>query len=240
MSDRFYTPDPLSPGEFVLDGPEAHHLGTVRRFGPGDRVVLFNGDGRDYPADVVAADRKRAVLTVHPGVSVDRELPFRVEVAAAMPKGDRGDFLVEKLTELGVGRFTPLRTARTIVQPKEARLDKLQLAVIEASKQCGRNVLMAVGPLTAWGAFAGAPDLPGVRAVLHPPGTGPARSLADLPAEQVRSQGVVFAIGPEGGFDEDEVATAEAAGWVRVTLGPRVLRVETAAAAVAAWAAGRA
>jgi 16S rRNA (uracil1498-N3)-methyltransferase len=59
MADRFYTPDPLPPGEYVLSGPEAHHLAAVRRFAPGDRVVLFNGDGHDYPAEVVAADRKR-------------------------------------------------------------------------------------------------------------------------------------------------------------------------------------
>ena len=72
MSDRFYTPDPLGPGEYVLSGPEAHHLAAVRRFGPGDRVVLFNGDGRDYPAEVVLADRKRSVLTVLDAVPAGR------------------------------------------------------------------------------------------------------------------------------------------------------------------------
>src|SRR5215218_8878796 len=121
MSDRFYTPDPLGPGEYVLSGPEAHHLAAVRRFGPGDRVVLFNGDGRDHPAEVVAPDRKRTLLNVLPAVAIDRELPFPLEVAAALPKGDRGDYLIEKLTELGMSRFTPLLTERTVVQPKEAR-----------------------------------------------------------------------------------------------------------------------
>src|SRR5262249_39813627 len=159
-ADRFFTPDPLSPGEYILVGAEAHHLAAVRRFATDDRVVLFNGDGLDYPADVVSADRKRTILTVHPGIGVGRELHFRVEIAAAMPKGDRGDFLVEKLTELGIGRLTPLRTTRTIVQPKDSRLDKFQQAVIEASKQCGRNVLMQVGPLTSWTAFIAASDLP--------------------------------------------------------------------------------
>jgi 16S rRNA (uracil1498-N3)-methyltransferase len=238
MSDRFYTPDALAPGEYVLSGPEAHHLTTVRRFAPGDRVVLFNGDGHDYPTEVVAADRKRAVLTVLAATPTDRELGFRLEIAAAMPKGDRGDFLVEKLTELGATRFTPLQTARTIVQPKEARLDKLTTAVIEASKQCGRNVLMRVGKLTPWADFAAAPDLPAVRVVLHPPpaGSGP-RALDRLPVDAIRTGGVVFAVGPEGGLTDAEVATAEANGWVRVSLGPRVLRVETAAVAAAAWAA---
>src|SRR4051812_44173272 len=227
MSDRFFTPDDLAPGEYVLSGPEAHHLATVRRYAPGDRVVLFNGDGNDYPAEVVAADRKGAVLTVLAAQPVNRELPFRLEVAAALPKGDRGDFLVEKLTELGVARFTPLHTTRTVVQPKDARLDKLRQVVIEASKQCGRNVLMRLGPLTPWTAFAAGPDLPGVRAILHPPEAGAARGLRDLPADRVQGSGAAFAVGPEGGFTPEEVAAAEAAGWVRVSLGPRVLRVET-------------
>ncbi len=240
MPPRFYTPDPLAPGEYILSGPEAHHLATVRRLGPGDRVVLFNGDGRDYPAEVVAADRKRAVLTVLRAETADRELPFPLHVAAAMPKGDRGDFLVEKLTELGVSRFTPLATERTVVQPKESRLDRLQHAVVEASKQCGRSVLMRVDPLTRWPALLAAPDLPPVRVLLHPPDPGAAaRHLSDLPREAVRSGGAVFAVGPEGGFADAEVSAAEAAGWVPVSLGPRVLRVETAALAAAAWAAAQ-
>lgn len=232
MADRFFTPDPLAPGEYVLTGPEAHHLAAVRRFGPGDRVVLFNGDGHDYPAEVVAADRKRTLLNVLSAVAADRELHFPLHVAAALPKGDRGDFLVEKLTELGVTRLTPLVTERTVVQPREARLDKLQHAVIEASKQCGRSVLLHVTPLTWWPAFLAAPDLPPLRLLLHPPAAGAGRVLAGFTPG---TDGVVVAVGPEGGFTPGEVDAAEAAGWVRVALGPRVLRVETAAVTAAAW-----
>jgi 16S rRNA (uracil1498-N3)-methyltransferase len=232
MADRFYTPDALVPGEYVLSGPEAHHLAAVRRFGPGDRVVLFNGDGRDYPADVVAADRKRTLLAVHDAVPADRELPFPLDVAAALPKGDRGDYLVEKLTELGVRRFTPLVTERTVVQPKDARLEKLQHAVIEASKQCGRNVLMRVSPLTTWAAFLAATDVPPLKLILHTAG-----EAVLLNAVQPAGGGVVIAVGPEGGFTDAEVAAA--VGWARVGLGPRVLRVETAAVAAAGWFALR-
>jgi len=235
MADRFYTRDPLAPGEYVLAGPQAHHLATVRRFKRGDRVVLFNGDGHDYPAEVVAADRKRVALNVLAAVPADRELPFPLDVAVAMPKGDRGDFLIEKLTELGVRRVVPLTTARAVVHPRESRLEKLQHAVVEASKQCGRNRLMEVGGLVKWPEFARSAGLPAVRVVLHT--EGGSRRLAGLPADAIRSGGVVFAVGPEGGFTAEEVADAEAAGWVRVGLGPRVLRVETAAVAAAAWAA---
>ncbi len=232
MADRFYTPDALAPGEYVLTGPEAHHLATVRRFAAGDRVVLFNGDGNDHPAEVVAADRKQTVLNVLPAVAADRELPFPLHVAAALPKGDRGDFLVEKLTELGVTRFTPLVTERTVVQPKEARLEKLQHAVIEASKQCGRNVMMTVAPLTKWAAFLASADLPPVRLILHPPIDDAGQSLTGV---EIPEGGIVIAVGPEGGFADAEVAAAEAAGWARVGLGPRVLRVETAAVVAAGW-----
>jgi 16S rRNA (uracil1498-N3)-methyltransferase len=219
MADRFYTPEPLSPGEFVLTGPEAHHLAVVRRFSAGDRVVLFNGDGRDYPAEVVSPDRKRTLLHVSPPLEVNRELPFPLVVASALPKADRADFLMEKLTELGVTRFVPLLTARSVVVPKG--VEKFERAVIEASKQCGRNVLMAVDPPQKWGDFLKRTDLPPTRVVLH---TGPAGGMP-------RRGAVVVAVGPEGGFADDEVSAAEAAGWVRASLGPRVLRVETAAVA---------
>lgn len=230
MSDRFFSPHPLRPGEVVLTGPEAHHLTAVRRFAPGDRVTLFTGDGNEYPAEILAAGKKQVTLAVLSADPVSRELGFRLEVAAAMPKGDRGDFLVEKLTELGVTRFVPLVTARTVVHPKESRVENLHRAVIEASKQCGRNVLMRVDPPTKWEAFLRAADLPAARYVLHPTGDAAAAGLG---------RDVVIAVGPEGGFTPDEVAAAAAAGWRPVSLGPRVLRVETAAVAAAAvFAAG--
>jgi 16S rRNA (uracil1498-N3)-methyltransferase len=225
MAERFYTPDLLGPGEYVLTGAEAHHLAAVRRFGPGDRVTLFNGDGNEYPAEVVAAARKTVTLTVLPARPVDRELPFPLVVASALPKGDRADFLVEKLTELGVTRFVPLVTARSVVVPRESAAEKFRRAVVEASKQCGRNRLMAVEAPQEWEAFVARGDLPPARLVLH---TG-----AGLPGLSRRG-GAVVAVGPEGGFTAGELEAAAAAGWRVVGLGPRVLRVETAAVAAAA------
>jgi len=228
MADRFYTPHPLAAGEFVLDGPEAHHLVAVRRFGPGDRVTLFNGDGREYPAEVVSVGKRTVALAVSSAVEADQELGFELVVASALPKGDRADYLVEKLTELGTTRFVPLVTARSVVIPKESAVEKFRRAVIEASKQCGRNVLMAVDSPAKWGEFVRSEWLPAVRLVLHTEGGS---SVGDVRG------GVVFAIGPEGGFSADEMAESVSVGWRAVTLSPRVLRVETAAVAVTAWAA---
>jgi 16S rRNA (uracil1498-N3)-methyltransferase len=225
LAERFYTPDPLGPGEYVLTGPESHHLATVRRFATGDRVVLFNGDGHDYISEVVSVSRKSAVLNVLSTIAVNRELPIELVVASALPKGDRGDFLIEKLTELGVTRFVPLITTRSVVVPKENARERLERAVIEAGKQCGRNQLMGIDPPQKWEALLSRNDLPRARIVLH---TGPGLHA------MTNHTSVVIAIGPEGGFTDEEIAKATAAGWGAASLGPRMLRVETAAVAAAA------
>jgi 16S rRNA (uracil1498-N3)-methyltransferase len=153
-----------------------------------------------------------------------------------LPKGDRAQFLVEKLTELGVARLVPLRTARSVVHPGESKQEKLRRWVIEASKQCGRNVLMEIGPLTEWKSYSTGADLPQNRWLAHPgePAQTPPQLAARLAATGL--QRFALAVGPEGGFTEEEVQCAATAGWRLVNLGTRTLRVETAALALAAWA----
>lgn len=218
MADRFYTPDPLATGEYHLTGPEAHHLHAVRRIAAGERVTLFNGDGREYPAEVLGVGKKSVALLIGEPAAVDRERTPGVWVASAVPKGDRLDFLIEKLTELGAARFTPLLTERSVVRPKADVVEKYQRMVVEASKQCGRNVLMAIDPPTAWAAFVARGDLPPRRRILHPAGG----------TELANAGGAVVAVGPEGGFTDAEAATP---GWDAVRLGPTILRIETAAIA---------
>jgi 16S rRNA (uracil1498-N3)-methyltransferase len=224
MADRFYVNCPLGPGPVELGGPEAHHLATVCRLRPGDAVYLFNGDGREYPAEVVEVARRRVTLQVLRADAPPRELPLRLEVAAPLPKGDRAQFLVEKLTELGVTALVPLRTARSVVHLGDAKREKLERYVIEASKQCGRNALMAVKLLTDWPAYCRDPALPAQRLLAHPGGGAVPGGEGD----------VAVAVGPEGGFTDEEVDLARDAGWQVVGLGPRILRVETAAIVLAA------
>src|SRR5262245_57779355 len=150
MADRYYVNSPLVPGPITLSGPEAYHLAAVCRAHPGDAVCLFNGDGAEYPAIVRQVAKKHVELDVQGRECPPRERCSRLEIAAPLPKSDRGDFLIEKLTELGVTCFVPLQTARSVVHPRLAKLDRLQRAVIEASKQCGRNTLMKVNPLVHW------------------------------------------------------------------------------------------
>ncbi len=225
MSERFYTPDSLGPGEYILSGAEAHHLATVRRFVQGDRVTLFNGDGNEYTAEIAATEKKSVALNVLSVIACDRELPFPLVVASALPKGDRADFLIEKLTELGVSRFIPLVTSRSVVVPKESTVARCARAVIEASKQCGRNRLMAIDRACKWDELISRIDLPASRYLLHP-----GAFEHHLPSRV----GVTLAIGPEGGFDPEEVHAALALGWKAMSLGSRFLRVETAAVAATA------
>jgi 16S rRNA (uracil1498-N3)-methyltransferase len=222
MSERYYVDQPLAPGPVGIAGPEAHHLAVVCRVRPGDRVTLFNGDGYQYPARVTEASKRGVRLEVEAAEESSRELDFCLEVAAPLPRGDRGQFLVEKLTELGVTDFVPLRTARSVVHPKD--VDKLRRHVIEASKQCGRNVLMGVAPVIDWSEYVSRSDLPRTRLLAHPGG----ESIAPLQGEDA-----ACAVGPEGGFTDEEVALARKAGWRVVGLGNRILRVETAALAMA-------
>lgn len=223
MAERFFVSGDLFPGPVDLDGPEAHHLSAVCRVRRGDTVVLFNGDGREYPAVVEEVGKKQVALRIQEVHSPQREHPYRLELASPLPKGDRADFLVEKLTELGVTLFYPLQTARSIVHPREAKLDRLRRHVIEASKQCGRNVLMQTEGLQDWSTFCQREDLPSQRILAHPGGGA-------IPAI---GGDVVMAVGPEGGFTEEEVDLARQGGWQIVSLGPRILRMETAALALA-------
>jgi len=220
MSERYYVNCPLQPGPAEVEGPEAHHLAAVCRVRAGDAVCLFNGDGREYSAEVVAVGKRSVSLRVLTVETPNRELGFRVEVAAPLPKGDRAQFLLEKLTELGVTHFVPLRTQRSIVHPRETKLEKLERYVIEASKQCGRNVLLQVRPLMDWQDYCRSNDLPKLKMLAHPSGSESTVSHA-MP--------VAIAVGPEGGFTEEELEFGRSAGWRVVGLGSRILRIETAA-----------
>lgn len=226
MSERFFVAEPLSLGPFDLLGPEGHHLANVSRRRVGDTVCLFNGDGRDYLARVVALSRRHASLDIVECVRVDRELPFALEVACAVPKGDRAAFLIEKLTELGVSTFVPLVCQRSIVRPGEGKQEKFQRAVIEASKQCGRSVLMQISEPQSWATYARRAEAGDMRIMAHPGGAGMRTQAASTGMRQI-------AVGPEGGFSDDEVAQGFSAGWTPVSLGARILRVETAAIALA-------
>jgi 16S rRNA (uracil1498-N3)-methyltransferase len=149
-------------------------------------------------------------------------------LATAVPKGDRFGWMIEKATELGVARFVPLITERSVVLPGEGKLDKMRRTIVEASKQCGRARLMELAAPVAWPKFVATLLGPSRGWIAHPEGEQIAARRT------ISSARFVAAVGPEGGFSQAELELAIGAGATMISLGPRILRIETAALALAA------
>lgn len=230
MDRRFFVDHPLVEGTAQLAGPEAEHLTKVLRAKPGDAVLLFDGGGAEFTARITRTGRAIVELAVLARHEICRELATALTLGVALPKGDRQRWLVEKAVELGVTRVVPLITDRGVAEPSPGALARLSRYVIEASKQCGRNRLLEIAAPLPVGQYCRQAPPGACRLVAD---FGPdAIPLARLPASAAVG-GVWLAVGPEGGFTEDEASTA--ASWQRVSLGPRVLRIETAALALAAY-----
>ncbi len=222
MPDRYYSSEPIQAATATLSGNEAHHLLHVMRAKPGFELVLFDGRGGEYEAEVVACGRGTVEVALGDWQDIERELPFVLTLAVALPKGDRQRWLVEKAVELGVTTLVPLQAHRSVCRAAPAKFDRY---VVEASKQCCRNRLMEIAPSTTWEEFSSSATAVD-RLLAHPGG----QPLAEF--ERQPDSDLCIAIGPEGGFTEDEVAMAIDAAWRVVDLGSRILRVETAAVAL--------
>ena len=237
--DRYYSSTAIGGGAIRLEGDEAHHLIHVMRARPGAQVTIFDGSGREAVAEVQRVGRSDVELAVLSCETIDREFPIEVILGVSLPKGDRQKWLVEKAVELGVHRLVPLVTTRSVVQPGPEALRRLGRTVIEASKQCGRNRLMEIAQPQAWPDLVNTTrDVP-TRWIAHPANEGQANDPQSEDHHQrhdAMSGPILLAVGPEGGFTADEVALAVAAGWSPVDLGPRILRIETAAICLVAIA----
>jgi len=239
-ADRYFVDFPIQTGTITLSGQEAHHLIHVMRAKPGTKILLFDGSGDEFSARVDEVGRTDVKLAILSRQTVNRELPVELTLGVALPKGDRQKWLVEKAVELGVTRIAPLRTSRSVAQPVEQALLRLQRTVVEASKQCGRNRLMEITEPQSWADFVAAAPAACCRLLAHPEHRSHpshrARALP-LPAGDEPAEPILLAVGPEGGFTSEEVALATSAGWHAVDLGPRILRIETAAILLVALAA---
>lgn len=228
MSSRFFSSSPIRETHLTLDETEAHHLLHVMRVRVGDEVVVFDGEGCEFTARVARLKRATVELDVLDRREVSRELERMVTVAAPLPKGDRQRWLVEKLVELGVARLMPLVTARSVARPESSALDRLRKTVIEASKQCGRNRLLEIAEAQPAMDFFSQPANRAIRLIAHPSDS----TSVDLSPSS--DEPLQLAVGPEGGWTDDEVGVALQAGWRAVNLGPAILRTETAAIALVA------
>lgn len=229
MSQRFFVERPITGSSAELVETEAQHLAKVMRAAVGDEVVLFDGCGAEFTAKVARLTKSVVSLEILERREVNLEPRVELTLAVALPKGERQKWLVEKLTELGGARLVPLVTERGVAQPVDAALSRLARAVIEASKQCGRNRLMEIAPPREAKEYF-AENLPGAKLIAEPGG----EVLGSL-AVDVKQ--LACAVGPEGGFTPAELKAALENQWRPVSLGRSILRIETASIAVAAWTA---
>jgi len=230
MTARFYVPQLSAAESCELSGSEWHHLAHVMRSGVGDRVVLFDGNGNEADAEITTLAKSCASLRILARRTDSPEDDGAIVLATAVPKADRFRWLVEKATELGVVRLIPLQSARSVVSPGDLKLDKMRTAVIEACKQSGRNRLMRVEPTMDWETLITTVVPTGDALVADRSGAPLASAIAAVEP----GRPVILIVGPEGGLTEGELREAIAAGAKSVSLGPRILRIETAALALAA------
>lgn len=230
---RFYCPLPLAAG-VTVDLPEAvaHHLHVVRQQA-GDQLTLFNGEGGQYRATLLDVGKRRASARVETFEAVDVELAYAITLAQALPEASKMDWIIEKAIELGVAAIQPLAAQRCVTRLSGERLDKRHAhwegIIVAASEQSGRNRLATLAPLADVGKWLAQPQQQ-PRILLSPRGT---ETLAAWAGART-AQDVTLMVGPEGGFSKEEEDAAIAAGAIPMTMGPRVLRTETAALAAAA------
>lgn len=229
---RLYINLPLMTGQTLnLDEDSAHYLRTVLRLTPGAELTLFNGDGSDYDAVVIEASRNRVAVRLEAVRERSVESPLTVALGLAISRADRMDWALQKAVELGIKRITPLLTERCVVQlkgDKAAQKTQHWLKILShAAAQSGRTLvplLDAAQPLADWAQQ----QQHGLKIFLDPYA---ATGLKQLQPQQ----GLVTLLsGPEGGFTDWERQTAQAAGFIPVRLGQRILRTETASLAALA------
>jgi 16S rRNA (uracil1498-N3)-methyltransferase len=232
-SPRLYIERELEGPTLALDEHEAHYLGHVLRLKRGDGLVVFNGRGTERDARVDSLQRRRAVLALGaPRVPLAAS-SLDLTLLQALPKSDAMDLIVQKATELGVRRLVPVYTEHSVVkldiERSERRVEHWRKIARSACEQCGRHTPPHIEPAAPLAeAIQALPAAPVRRLALDP---SAARSLAE---EIAPSEGLVVAVGPEGGFGPADWRRLDAALFGRVALGPRVLRAETAALAVCA------
>jgi 16S rRNA (uracil1498-N3)-methyltransferase len=211
-------------GELSLEDAAAHHLARVLRLREGDALTVFNGRGGEWHAQFIGKRRVR-LGAFNP---IERESPLHITLVQGVSSGERMDYTIQKAVELGVALIQPVLTKRGVVKLEgsraQARIRHWKKVVVAACEQCGRNRIPEVLPLL---------DLDRYR----PQGEGP-RLLLSAEGKSIKEihvqDGATIAAGPEAGFAPEEQAALERAGFVKASLGPRVLRTETAALAALA------
>jgi 16S rRNA (uracil1498-N3)-methyltransferase len=224
---RIFTQQLLSAqSEVELESAPSAHIARAMRMGVGDALTVFNGQGGEYAALITAVSKKAVTVTIGDFRNIELESPLAIHLGIAISRGDRMDWVMQKATELGVSRVSPLLTQRTEVKLKGERADKKiqhwRQIGIAACEQSGRNQLPHIEPLRTLPEWL-ADTKDETKLVLHH------RALRTGPAKKEhKPTRISLLIGPEGGLSELEIGLAEQAQFQALQLGPRVMRTETA------------
>lgn len=228
---RLYVAEAIAEGQAIeLSAEQARHVGRVLRAKPGDPLHLFNARDGEWRATVEAIGKSSLRVHIDSPLPVETESPLRIHLVQGVSRGDRMDFVVQKATELGVQRITPVLTDHGMVRLDAKRAAKRQAhwtgVAISATEQCGRIDPPAIDePVSLNDWFGQALSLDAARLILDP------RAATPISAIDTGTAAVCLLIGPEGGFSPREYDDARAAGFACVAMGPRILRTETAAIA---------
>lgn len=231
---RFFVNAPPNGRKMVrLAGADLHHMRNVLRLKKGDVVQIIDPSGTEYEAVIIEIGRREAKIEV---VKELEMLPEKtsgtiVEIAQALPKGDKMDWIVQKCTELGASSIRPFLSARSIPRPNKVatdrKIERWRKIALEAAKQCGRTDVPRIGNLSDFNEILKLPEEGFTRIVLH--------ERAEKTWDRIFSQdqkGFFVMIGPEGGFTKDEIELCIRNGFIPTGLGKRILRTETASVAI--------
>lgn len=223
---RIYQPTQLVSGETISLTPDAaHHLIKVLRLSTGEVIQVFNGEGGEYSATIASITKQQVSIQIGEYWARDVESPLQIHLGQAISRGEKMDYTIQKAVELGVTKITPLFTERCGVKLSqerwEKRLQHWRSIIISACEQCGRNRLPIITEpalMAEWVQQGSG----GCKIILHPEATQNLKTITSV-------KNIILLVGPEGGFTTEEVSSATQHHFLGMTLGPRILRTETAA-----------
>lgn len=228
---RFFLSAPLAT-EMFIHGQDAHHISRVLRLQVGDTIVVVAPDGQTGIAKIKEFATDQVALILQEAIIEQREAPVNVYLAQGLPKSDKMDYIVQKAVELGIKAIYPIQMEHSVVQydptKKNARRERWQKLSVEAAKQCGRTLVPTVEPIQSLAELFA--DLPEQIVVIMLYEGQASQGLKQVLAEKSAASYLVL-VGPEGGFSAKEVALCQEQGACIVTIGPRILRTETASLA---------
>lgn len=229
MQRYFVDRDQIKENQIIIVGDDVHHIRNVMRFRKGANIVCVDGQGNDYLTEIVELAKEAVQCQIIKMMPSTGEAKLKIALAQALPKGDKWEWILQKGTELGVTTFYPFMSERTLVKIRPEKLAKKQIRwkriVKEAAEQAHRGIIPEIYPPLHWDAFLSLLKKQSNAWIAYEKGGKPFRTCLEGQPDQ---SSALLIIGPEGGFSPVEIEEAKKAGAIPVTLGPRILRTETA------------